>query len=62
MTRVLLVEDDKNLSFILKSSLEQMIGGYEVISVANGKNGLDMLTKAIVSYKIIICKYFYAAL
>lgn len=45
MTRVLLVEDDKNLSFILKSSLEQMIGGYEVISVANGKNGLDMLTK-----------------
>ena len=29
MTRVLLVEDDKNLSFILKSSLEQMIGGYE---------------------------------
>lgn len=43
MTRVLLVEDDKNLSFILKSSLEQMIGGYEVISVANGKNGLDML-------------------
>lgn len=45
MTRVLLVEDDKNLSFILKSSLEQMIGGYEVVSVANGKNGLDMLTK-----------------
>ena len=45
MTRVLLVEDDKNLSFILKSSLEQMIGGYEVLSVANGKNGLDMLTK-----------------
>ena len=45
MTRVLLVEDDKNLSFILKSSLEQMIGGYEVGSVANGKDGLDMLTK-----------------
>ena len=42
MTRVLLVE---NLSFILKSSLEQMIGGYEVVSVANGKDGLDMLTK-----------------
>ena len=45
MTRVLLVEDDRNLSFILKSSLEQMIGGYEVVSVANGKDGLDMLTK-----------------
>ena len=28
MTRVLLVEDDKNLSFILKSSLEQMMIGY----------------------------------
>ena len=45
MTRVLLVEDDKNLSFILKSSLEQMIGGYEVLSVANGKDGLNILTK-----------------
>lgn len=45
MTKVLLVEDDKNLSFILKSSLEQMIGGYDVLSVANGKDGLDMLTK-----------------
>lgn len=45
MTRVLLVEDDKNLSFILKSSLEQMIGGYEVLSVTNGKDGLDILTK-----------------
>ena len=28
-----------------KSRLEQMIGGYEVLSVANGKDGLDMLTK-----------------
>ncbi len=45
MTKVLLVEDDKNLSFILKSSLEQMIGGYDVVSVANGKDGLDILTK-----------------
>ena len=45
MTRVLLVEDDKNLSFILKSSLEQIIGGYEVLSVANGKDGLNILTK-----------------
>lgn len=43
MVRVLLVEDDKNLSFILKSSLEQMIGGYEVVSVSNGKDGLEIL-------------------
>lgn len=45
MTRVLLVEDDKNLSFILRSSLEQMIGGYEVVSVSNGKEGLELLSK-----------------
>ena len=42
MTRVLLVEDDKNLCFILKSSLEQMIGGYEV---TNGKDGLEKLAE-----------------
>ncbi|HJA87220.1 MAG TPA: response regulator transcription factor [Candidatus Parabacteroides intestinavium] len=43
MTRVLLVEDDKNLCFILKSSLEQMIGGYEVEAASNGKEGLEKL-------------------
>lgn len=43
MTRVLLVEDDKNLSFILKSSLEQMIGGYEIEVATNGKEGLEKL-------------------
>lgn len=37
MIRVLLVEDDKNLCFILKSSLEQMIGGYEVATAPNGR-------------------------
>lgn len=43
MTRILLVEDDKNLSFILKSSLEQMIGGYEIEVATNGKEGLEKL-------------------
>lgn len=43
MTRVLLVEDDKNLSFILKSSLEQMIGGYQVMVAQNGREGLELL-------------------
>ena len=43
MTRVLLVEDDKNLCFILKSSLEQMIGGYEIETAPNGKEGLKQL-------------------
>lgn len=45
MTHVLLVEDDKNLCFILKSSLEQMIGGYEVEATANGKEGLEKLAE-----------------
>ena len=43
MIRVLLVEDDKNLCFILKSSLEQMIGGYEVTTAPNGQEGLELL-------------------
>lgn len=47
MIRVLLVEDDKNLSFILKSSLEQMIGGYEVITASNGKDGLELLSQCV---------------
>lgn len=47
MTRVLLVEDDKNLSFILKSSLEQMIGGYRVTVALNGKEGLELLAQDI---------------
>lgn len=45
MIRVLLVEDDKNLCFILKSSLKQMIGGYEVTTATNGKEGLELLEK-----------------
>lgn len=45
MTRVLLVEDDRNLSFILKSSLEQMIGGYRVMVAQNGREGLEWLDK-----------------
>ena len=43
MIRVLLVEDDKNLSFILQSSLEQIIGGYAVTLAQNGKEGLAQL-------------------
>lgn len=37
MIRVLLVEDDKNLCFILK------IGGYEVTTAPNGREGLVLL-------------------
>lgn len=40
MVKILLVEDDTNLRFIIQSSLEDIIGGYEVIVAANGEEGL----------------------
>lgn len=42
MIRLLLVEDDTNLSYMVKSSLEDMIGGYEVLTANNGKEGLSI--------------------
>lgn len=41
--RVLLVEDDRNMSFILKSSLEEIIMGYKVTSVQNGAEALAII-------------------
>ena len=32
MIKLLLVEDDKNLSYIVQSGLQDIIGGYEVIT------------------------------
>lgn len=52
MIRILLVEDDKNFSFIIQSSLEQMIGGYEVVTASNGKEGLEKLAQA--TFDVII--------
>ncbi|MDR2120626.1 MAG: response regulator transcription factor [Tannerella sp.] len=43
MICLLLVEDDANLSYIIKSSLEKIIGGYEVITASNGLHGLSMV-------------------
>lgn len=40
MIKLLLVEDDKNLSYIVQSGLQDIIGGYEVITAFNGKEGL----------------------
>lgn len=40
MIKLLLVEDDMNLSYIIRGGLEDMIGGYEVITATNGKEGL----------------------
>jgi hypothetical protein len=41
MTRLLLIEDDANLCYIVQTGLQEIIGGYEVIVAANGKEGLE---------------------
>lgn len=41
MIKLLLVEDDANLSYIIQSALEDMIGDYEVSIAHNGKEGLE---------------------
>lgn len=41
MIKLLLVEDDANLRYIVQSGLQDLIGGYEVITAANGAEGLD---------------------
>ena len=39
--KLLLVEDDENLAYMEKSSLEDIIGGYEIKTAINGKDGLE---------------------
>ena len=41
MIKLLLVEDDANLRYIVQSSLEDLIGGYEVKVAENGWEGLE---------------------
>lgn len=41
MIKLLLVEDDASLSYIVHSGLQEIIGGYEVITAFNGKEGLE---------------------
>ena len=36
MIKLLLVEDDANLCYIIRGGLEDMIGGYEVMTASNG--------------------------
>lgn len=38
--KLLLVEDDANLTYVIKNTLERFIGGYEVVTAVNGKEGL----------------------
>ena len=40
MIKLLLVEDDDSLAYIEKTGLEDIIGGYEVITAKNGKEGV----------------------
>lgn len=40
MIKILLVEDDENLSFMEKSTLEDIVGGYEIVTASNGKDGI----------------------
>lgn len=41
MVKLLLVEDDASLAYIEKTGLEDIIGGYEVTTATNGKEGLQ---------------------
>ena len=41
MIRLLVVEDDTNLSYIIQGGLEDMIGDYAVTIAYNGKEGLE---------------------
>ena len=40
MTKLLLIEDDTQLTYMVKCGLEDMIGGYEIITATNGEEGL----------------------
>jgi DNA-binding response OmpR family regulator len=40
MIKLLLIEDDAGLCYIIKSTLEEIIGGYEVLTARNGAEGL----------------------
>lgn len=42
MIRLLVVEDDPTLLYILKGGLEEIIGGYEVFTATNGAEGLKV--------------------
>lgn len=42
MIKLLLVEDDTSLAYIEKHTLEDVVGGYEVVTAENGKEGLKV--------------------
>ena len=38
--KLLLVEDDESLAFMEKNTLEDIVGGYEIVTASNGKDGI----------------------
>ena len=42
MIKLLVVEDDETLRYIIKDGLQIIIGGYEVLAAENGKEGIRM--------------------
>lgn len=58
MIKLLLVEDDVNLCYIVQAGLQDVIGGYEVITAGNGLEGVCTLgrnTNRTSSYPISTC-------
>lgn len=41
MIKLLLVEDDDNLCYMLQTGLQEIIGGYEVVIASNGVESFD---------------------
>lgn len=38
--KLLLVEDDESLAFMEKNTLKDIVGGYEIVTASNGKDGI----------------------
>lgn len=45
MIKLLLVEDDASLRYIVQGGLEDMIGGYEVIAARQWRGGLETVER-----------------
>ena len=59
MIKLLLVEDDVNLRYIVEAGLQEIIGGYEIwCAGGNGKEGLrDGKTRNLISsFQMLICR------
>lgn len=55
--KLLLVEDDGNLAFVEKNTLEDVVGGYEIITACNGKDGIKAWehSSLMLSSQILTC-------